>query len=59
VITREKALDTAIFLVANTAAIVLEPIERATWLVALKTEDIAVDLNEIVRGYKWKYREKS
>jgi hypothetical protein len=54
--TREKLLDTGIFWVANALAVALTPIEMALGAVLAKVDDLGYASNEVIGGYKWKYR---
>ena len=55
--TREKALDTGIFLVANTLGALLVPVENAIRKVAFAVDDLEYACEEVVGGYRWKYRD--
>ena len=54
--TREKALDTAIFVVANTLGALLVPVENVVERVRIAVDDLSYDLDDTVRGYRYKYR---
>jgi hypothetical protein len=57
--TRERALDTGIFWVANALAIALTPVEWALGAAAFKVDDWGYACNEVIGGYKWKYRDQT